>query len=294
MRDSIVWLSLSLALVACGPSNRGDDGGDDDNPDGGNNSNTDNCSEEAKLIYTVDGNTNQLSRFDAVSKQFMDLGPLNCPASLAATPFSMGIDRNAGAWVLYSSGELFNVDTETLACTETAWSSPNGLLVFGMGFSTDTAGGTTDTLFIAGGEGPTDPFTGLPNPTSSLNTLNVASLQPTPVGTVNDWPELTGTGNAELWGFFPSETQPRIAQIDKTDGSAIKTFPLGTLAGMPQAWAFAFFGGDFFVFLQRTGEAATTVHQVNGMTGAIVGSTPTTNRRIVGAGVSTCAPTVIF
>ena len=131
-------------------------------------------------------------------------------------------------------------------------------------------------------------------PTSSLNTLNVGSFQPTPVGTVQDWPELTGTGNAELWGFFPSATAPRIAQIDKTDGSAIRTFPLNTLNGAAAAWAFAFFGGDFFVFLQRNNETATTVHQVNGTTGQITGSTPTTTRRIVGAGVSTCAPTVIF
>jgi hypothetical protein len=285
MRHTIVW--LSLALVACGPSNRGDDDGGGDDVPPGDGGNTANCSAEAMLVYVVDGTTNILSTFDPVTKVFNDLGPLSCPSQFAATPFSMGIDRNAGAWVLYSSGELFQVNTETLACTDTSWSSPNGLLVFGMGFSTDVAGGTTDTLFIAGGAGPTVP-------TSSLNTLDVGTLQPTPVGTVQDWPELTGTGDAELWGFFPSTVSPRIAQIDKTNGSAMQTFPLGTLAGMPMAWAFAFFGGDFFVFLQRDTELATTVHQVNGTSGAIVGATPTNNRRIVGAGVSTCAPTVIF
>jgi outer membrane protein assembly factor BamB len=95
-------------------------------------------------------------------------------------------------------------------------------------------------------------------------------MAPTPVGTVQDWPELTGTGDAELWGFFPSEVTPRIAKIDKTNGSELQTFPLPTLTGMPMAWAFAFFGGDFFEFLMRANESSTTVHQVNGQTQLIV------------------------
>ncbi len=284
MRVKSVVFPLVLAIAACGP-NRGDDDGT--TGDGGN-VNGDganaNCSEAAKLVYVVDAN-NTLSTFDPVTKVFSDKGQLNC--SPGASPFSMGIDRNAGAYVLYDSGQLFKVDTMTLACTPTSWSSPNGLLEFGMGFSTDTPGGSTDTLFIAGGLGPTDP-------TSALNKLDVTSMAPTSVGTVTDWPELTGTGDAELWGFFPSTTSPRIEKIDKTSGAALQTFPLGSIAGMPQAWAFAFFGGDFFVFLMRDTELSTTVHQVSGATGQIVGATPTNTRTIVGAGVSTCAPTQIF
>ncbi len=283
----VVWVCL-LVLAACGAPKRGDDDDDDDpTTDGGGGD--DGCSAESKLIYVVDEG-NVLSTFDPVTKQFNDKGALNCPASGGATPFSMGIDRNAGAYVLFSSGELFKVDTGTLACTPTSW-QPGGpsfsLLVFGMGFSTDVAGGTTDSLYIAGGFGPTDP-------SSALNKLDVNTLSPTPVGTVQDWPELTGTGDAELWGFFPSETAPRIAKLDKTNGSAVQTFPLTTLAGMPMAWAFAFFGGDFYVFLMRANENSTTVHQVDGQTGQITGATPTNTRRIVGAGVSTCAPTVIL
>ncbi len=288
MRDLTSIALLSLVLAACGAPSRGDDD-DDGGGDGGPNdgSNNANCSEEAKLIYVVDEG-NVLSTFDPVTKTFADKGPLDCPAQGGATPFSMGIDRDAGAYVLFSSGELFRVDTTTLACTPTTWQTgANGLLVFGMGFSTDTAGGTTDTLFVAGGFGPNDP-------TSSLNKLDVGSMTPTSVGTVQDWPELTGTGDAELWGFFPSASSPRIAKLDKTNGSELQTFPLQSLTGQPLAWAFAFFGGDFFVFLMRSNENSTTVHQVDGMTGQIVGATATNTRRIVGAGVSTCAPTVLF
>jgi len=155
-----------------------------------------------------------------------------------------------------------------------------------MGFSTDAAGGTTDTLFIAGGSGTTVP-------TSTLAKLDMGTFQPTTRGTVTGWPELTGTGSAELWGFFPATGSARVVQIDKTNGSALQTYTLNSLAGDPTAWAFAFHGGDFWVFLKKNFETSTTVYQVNGMTGAITGSTPAGGRTIVGAGVSTCAPVIL-
>ena len=114
MRTSIacvVFASLVVSLVACGAPTRGDDDGTTDgNNANGDGNNQDNCSAEAKLVFVVDEN-NTLSTFDPQTGMFMDKGTLNCPASgLGASPFSMGIDRNAGAWVLYSSGELFHVD----------------------------------------------------------------------------------------------------------------------------------------------------------------------------------------
>ena len=159
-----------------------------------------------------------------------------------------------------------------------------------MGFSTETAGGSTDKLFIAGGNNAST------TANAKLATLDVTTMVTTmvPNGTIQGSPELTGNANAELWGFFPSPTSPRIEQINKTSGAALQTFPLTSIAGTPQAWAFAFFGGDFFVFLMRDTEFSTTVHQVNGTTGQIVGATATNTRTIVGAGVSTCAPTQIF
>jgi hypothetical protein len=287
---SVGWISitlLSLAVVGCGPSNgRPTDGGNNGGHDGnGSGSNQDNCSDSAKLVYVVDeGNT--FSQFDPSTKTFQDLGTLNCPAG-GATPFSMSVDRDTIAWVLYSDGTLFRVDiNNSLGCTKTNWSSSN-LLQFGMGFSTDTSGGTTDTLFVAGGEnGPSDP-------TSTLAKLNTSSMSATTVGTVEGWPELTGTGTAELWGWFPDAAAPRVEQIDKTNGSAIKTYPESSLAGTPTAWAFAFWGGDFWIFLEKDLEFSTTVYQVDGASGNIKSSTPTSGRTIVGAGVSTCAPVVI-
>jgi hypothetical protein len=291
MRSLLSSSLLAIALVACGPNNGrhytdSAGGGGGGGGGGGDADNTTGCSDSAKLVYVVDSN-NTFSQFDPATKTFHDLGTLSCPAQFLATPFSMGVDRNTIAWVLYSSGELFRVDILTnLACTKTNWSSPSGLMQFGMGFSTDMAGGTTDTLFVAGGSGPTQP-------TSTLAKLSTASMAASTVGTVQGWPELTGTGSAELWGFFPDASNPRIEKINKTSGAATTTYNESTIAGMPSAWAFAFWGGDFWVFLMRSTETSTTVYHVNGMTGAIVGTTPTNTRTIVGAGVSTCAPVVI-
>lgn len=290
----VLGLAVAVAAAACGPGGRG--GGDDDGnntPDssipGGGDSGTggDGCSDAAKLVYVVDSNE-RMSQFDPPTKTFTDLGTLTCPAGLGATPFSMGIDRDATAWVLYSNGELFRVETKNnLACTKAAW-TPNtaGLRVFGMGFSTDAAGGTTDTLFIAGGSGTTVP-------TSTLAKLDMGTFQPTTRGTVTGWPELTGTGNAELWGFFPATNGARVVKINKTNGGADQTYTLSSLAGDPTAWAFAFHGGSFWVFLKKNLESSTTVYQVNSMTGAITGSTLASGRTIVGAGVSTCAPIIL-
>jgi hypothetical protein len=280
---------LMIATGGCGPSQRGADGvgtgpdsGDGESnvgADGGG----DNCSDAAKLVYTVDTN-NTFSKFDPSTKMFTDLGTLSCPAGPLAQPFSMAIDRYAIAWVVYSDAELFRVDIQNnLACTKTSWTAQHGLTKFGMGFSSNP-GGTSDTLYVAGKTAPE---------TSTLAMLDTTSMTATTWGTLQGRPELTGTGSGQLWGWFPDVSAPRIAQIDKMSGSVTQTYTMSSLAGNPADWAFAFWGGDFWIFLMKGAETSTTVYQVDGMTGAVKGSTPTSAREIVGAGVSTCAPVVI-
>ena len=62
-------------------------------------------------------------------------------------------------------------------------------------------------------------------------------------GEVAGWPELTGTGDGELWGFFPDAVEPRVAQLDQSTGADLKTFPVPKLQGSPESWAFAHWGG---------------------------------------------------
>src|SRR4051812_49597795 len=64
------------------------------------------CLDAAKLVYVVD-ESNTFSSFDPSTLTFTDLGTLNCPGTSGDTPFSMAVDRQAQAWVLFASGKIF-------------------------------------------------------------------------------------------------------------------------------------------------------------------------------------------
>jgi hypothetical protein len=261
----------------------------------------DGCSDAAKLVYIVDQN-GDLSSFapnqmDVTSSTITKVVSLACPALNGEQPFSMSVDRDAVAWVLYNTppnevagtpnyADVFKVDTMTGKCTTTGFKSSAGYEQFGMGFVSDSAGSAAETLFIAGGAAATSLNT---NPPSYLGSLNTGTLAITQGNLLSGRPELTGTGDAKLWAFFPDAVNPRIAQLDKISATESNTIPLTSLAGEPLAWAFAFWGGDFWVFLMRNGEASTTVYHVT-MAGQ-VSSWVLSGKVIVGAGVSTCAPT---
>ncbi len=205
----------------------------------------DGCPDDAKIVYVVDTN-NTFSSFDPMSMSFHDIGQLNCPANGGANPFSMAVSRDAFAYVLYDDGEVFKVSTSDLTCTATSFQASLSFTQFGMGFSSDTAGGATDTLFIAGG-----PSVGS---SSTLAHVDVGTFQPSPVGNINGWPELTGTGDAKLWGFFPqvdtSGPAPLVAQLDKTNAHFLTMYEADILGGNANDWAFAFWGGSFWIFLK--------------------------------------------
>jgi hypothetical protein len=158
-----------------------------------------------------------------------------------------------------------------------------------MGFASNSAGSNDETLFIAGGA------SGMAGAGSStLATLDLATFNAAPLGTIQLWPELTGTGDAMLWGFFPSSGTPKVSRLDKTNGADLKVFMAPTLAGTPAAWAFAFWGGDFWIFLKKSGDASTNVYRMRSSDGSVTVAVPNTGRTIVGAGVSTCAPVAIM
>ncbi len=279
---------IGVLLVACGPSARDMGGGDDTTTDaGGDGASANECADGTELVYTIDQHNKRLSQFNPMTKTFVDLGSLTCAAAIGATPFSMSVDRTGSAWVLYSSGELFKVAIAGLTCTKTTWGSPNGLKVFGMGFSSDQAGSTAESLFIGGGQSQTQT-------SFTLAKVDTSTMSATTIGTHPALPEMTGTGNAELWGFFSDSVMPKVVKFDKATGAVLTSYPQPTLAGTNTGYAFAHWGGDFWVFLIKNSEPSTTVYQVDGATGAIKSMTPTTGRTIVGAGVSTCAPTVLF
>ncbi|MBI5486415.1 MAG: hypothetical protein HY905_03695 [Deltaproteobacteria bacterium] len=264
------------------------DGGGDDVGDG--------CDERARWIYIVSAE-NQLIRFYPDELRLEPVGTLDCtPTGTGATPFSMSVDRSATAWVLYgpglfggNAGELFRVSTVDAHCESTTFErNQEGLEVFGMGFSSDEAGGDRETLFIGGG-----PQLSIGTGTSTLATIDMAALRVGSIGPLPGWPELTGTGAAELWGFFPDTDPPSVSKIDKASGNVSDTYDLPIDTTSTEAWAFAFWGGDFWIFLKTLADSSTNIWKLETDDRSVTNVYPDIGQRIVGAGVSTCAPIIL-
>jgi hypothetical protein len=149
---------------------------------------------------------------------------------------------------------------------------------YGMGFVADAPMSTAETLFVAKGYSP-----------FSLGKFNLPALTIGTIGTLNGGPELSGTGDAHLWGFFPDPTMPRVSEIDKVSGTEGKSYPVAPAAGTEDGYAFAFWGGDFWVFLKKDTDTATILYHVRAADGSVE-TWSLAPRWIVGAGVSTCAP----
>jgi hypothetical protein len=246
------------------------------------------CSEESKLVYVV-SRENDLYSFAPAEGRFTRIGPLACPST--SNPFSMAVDRAGTAWVLYADGLLFKVSTKDASCATTTYvTGQAGFQLLGMGFAADAPGSTRETLYVSdiGGKG--------------LGKLDPVTLTLTPIGGY-DGPlagrsaELTGTGDGRLYGFFTT-APAQVAQITKGSGAIASAAPMqGVTTGTD--WAFSFWGGDFYLY--------TAQIQTGGLPMDAVGSDVTRYRpsdgsvvvvqkgigfRIVGAGVSTCAPLV--
>jgi hypothetical protein len=286
----------------------GSNGGGGGSNGGGGGSNDD-CSGAAKLIYVVDENETLYSftpnQTDITQSVFATIGKMACPNTTNFQAFSMAVDREANAWVelqnpgngLFtppSPSEVFKVSTTNASCAATSFTAgQGGFDEFGMGFAANASMSTAETLYVVGGAILDGTGSGT---TTSLGSLDTSSLGITTLaGNITGSPELTGTGLGDLWGFFPdlstlggSSSTPYIGQIDKATGAISGQIMLPTLPSGASAWAFAFYGGDFFIFLSTTGN--TVVYQVSN--GALKTATLKTDKKIVGAGVSTCAPVI--
>jgi hypothetical protein len=191
------------------------------------------------------------------------------------------------------------VSTADASCQATAFQAgQHGFGRFGMAFSSNSAGSSDETLYVCGivsGGLPGAPATG-----QGLASIDLKSFMLTPIGDFGGAlqgkaAEFTGTGDGKLYGFFT--TQPaQLATIDKGSGAASNARTLnGVNTGTD--WAFSFWGGDFWFYTadtQTKGPMDTT--DVTRLKTATDNSLSVVKSqigfRIVGAGVSTCAPTV--
>jgi hypothetical protein len=233
------------------------------------------CVIASQWVYTVDA-SGRFARFDPATLTFTDIGVLDCPDS--SGPFSMAVDQNAVAWVLYFSGELFQVDTTTAACQPTSFApDQSGIQLFGMSFVFQPTTGI-DTLYVVGaGSG----F----QTSDDLATISFPSLLLTPIAPVSiGGGELAGTGDGELWDFMPNSPEGVIlAQLDPATAAVLSIIPLPNVQS-GNSFATKFWGGSFWIFVDNQ------VYQVPRATGVASLAIADDGYEIVGAGVSTCAP----
>jgi hypothetical protein len=248
------------------------------------------CSEAAKLIYVV-GQSYELYSYDPPTKQFKQIGLLDCDPNGFSTPFSMAVDRQAIAWVLYNDGQIYHVDlTDKAKCSPTNFiTNQAGFSTFGMGFVSDTNGGTDETLYIGNYSG------------QNLGKIDPKTLIVTPVGNYNGGgglngpAEITGTGDGRLYGFFATNSgfgTSAVAEMDKMTANLKSVVDLPTVE-IGSGWAFAFWGGSFYLFTAPTGDSRVTkltLDPNNPNMGTTTIEVPSVGYVIVGAGVSTCAP----
>lgn len=226
------------------------------------------CAETTKQIYVL-ATDRALYRFYPDKLQFVRVGQVACPT--VAGTFSMAIDRHGTAWVEYTDGRLFAVDTTNATCKPTNFRAGQvGFETFGMGYSLNGDAANSETLYVSGVG-----LAALDTKTFDLKFLGSLTYGRT---------ELTGL-DKQLFAF--SVESGVIAGLNKTNGSTEVTYRTSAVNDRA-AFAFAQWGGDFWVFTGNDHSIVTQYSPTEDKSTVVVQNT---GMLIVGAGSSTCAPT---
>ena len=235
--------------------------------------------------------TAELWKFFPADYSFTKLGDLTC--NTPPPTFSMAVDRQGYAWVQYQTGDLRTVDVTNVGnCTDPGYQEfQMGITNFGMAFVSNSQFDACDRIYgvratgIPEGNAISDLFSIDPD------TLNVLQIGKSDYGTA----EVTGTGDGRLF-LFAGANPAKLVEVNKNNGQKLGVTPLPGVE-LGSAWAFAFFGGDFFFFTNSQGGPGSEVTHIDydddDMNGQkeITVVVPDAPISIVGAGVSTCAPT---
>lgn len=253
------------------------------------------CGEATQFIYVITTGS-QLFRFWPPTASFEYVGNIDCPVTMGDwTPLSMSIDRMGQAWILYWDQVVYRLDLGTGKCLDSGYNPqheiPGPFGYFGMAFTADSASPQGESLFlrqVVFYENGSDPGT------RSLGRFDTTNFTVTPIGDgLGGNADLAGTGDGRLFGFekIPSDSgdgQGQLAEYDPTSGARIAVTPLnGLMVG--DTWAVAAWGGDIWLFTSLYGES-TRVVRYQPSSGALDVVVPSAKIRVIGAGVSSCAP----
>jgi hypothetical protein len=247
-------------------------------------------------IFVLSDNA-ELWKYYPESNDFALLGNFNCGGN--TNMFSMAVDRLGYAWVMLNSpaGDIWKIDvTNPTNCIDPGY-TPNqqGVGYFGMAFVSNSAVDQCDRLYGNTYDG-LGGFSEGPN-IGKFVTLDPDSLLIDIISPTNfNGAEMSGTGDGRVFSFggVPS----KLVERNKQTGEIVSTLPLNNLP-LTNAFAFAFFAGDFYFFTESDNNnlISKVTHldyddsDNDGQQQLTVVNTAAP-LRVVGAGVSTCAPLV--
>ena len=238
----------------------------------------------------------ELWKYFPKTNSFEMLGALNCPGLFPGT-FSMAVDRTGFAWVQFTAGELRKIAVSDVSkCEDPGYVvGQQGVTNFGMAFVSNSANDACDQIYgnTYSGNGPFAEG----NKIGDFITIDPVNLQLSKLGKTNfDGAEVTGTGDGRAF-IFGGSNPSKLVELDKQDGSTVTVLPLGTLEINTGGFAFASFAGDFYLFTDSDNDNNSEVTRLdyddsdnNGKQDLTL-LTDAAPLLIVGAGVSTCAPT---
>jgi hypothetical protein len=238
----------------------------------------------------------ELWKFFPEDNHFEMLGNFNCGGM--TNTFSMAVDRLGFAWVMFNSpaGEIRKISVNDPAnCMDPGY-NPNqmGVGYFGMAFVSESAENPCDQLHGNTYDGIGGFAEG--NNIGDFIRVDPDTLLVSKLGKTNfNGAEVTGTGDGRAF-LFGGVNPSKLVEVDKTNGQFLDVLPLGNLE-LTNAFAFAFFAGDFYFFTEEDGffpDASKVTHldydNSEGQGVVLTTVVPSGPIRIVGAGVSTCAP----
>lgn len=252
-------------------------------------------------IYLM-SDSSQLWSFDPASGSFTQLGVLACAPPTGYFQ-SMAVDRQGiatlayqvlggdGAWGL--SMRTYRVALDDLSsCEEVQLPLPDDRVPYGMGY---VGGGTSDgcdDLFVFDHDAGIEPSA---DTGGRIARIDHAGGEYAVVGTLAyEQAQVSGSGAGRLYAFAGDSDSAQFLELAVADAAVLESRELPGHNGQ-NGLAFAFWGGDAWLFSDSGVDDGSIVTRVDldgddgGGSSIAVAATPV---RILGAGVSTCAPYV--
>lgn len=253
------------------------------------------CAPQTDLVQVL-SSSGELWSFDPATLSFASIGAVDCPV-FSTQSFSLAVSRTGDVLVEFlSTGDVFALSLDDVTCSDPGYEPPPAEpRRFGLAFVADdlrTAAPCESLLGVGYSGGGWDEGPGI----GTLVELDPDTLQRTELGALDyDGGELAGTADGRLF-VFAGVPEAELSELDPQTGAVLSTLPLPGVT-LTDAFAMAFWGGDFWFFVEAPGSDVSRVLRLDYDDSEGRGAAALTTAveqapiRIVGAASSTCVPT---